>query len=60
MSAWDVYVGCFTQDLWRYYKRPALDPSVASVGIEHFRYDDRNGYLTHVGAKGEFRAVRST
>lgn len=50
MSLWTVYVGCFTNDIWSYYPRPARDASQPSDGIEQLLFDDEHGTIQHLGS----------
>lgn len=51
-----VLVGCFTQDLWNHFERPASDTSLPSQGIERLLLDDEAGLLRHVGTTGGLRS----
>jgi len=48
MALWNVFVGCYTQDLWTYFPRPDPDTTIPSEGIERFLFDDSTGSLRHV------------
>lgn len=52
MALWNVYVGCFTEDIWTYYPRPKRDTSIPSVGIERLVFDDESGGLRHLDSTG--------
>ncbi len=52
MSLWNMYVGCFTEDLWTHFARPDSDTSLPSQGIERFSFDDVDGSLRHVDTTG--------
>ncbi|WP_236794431.1 beta-propeller fold lactonase family protein [Amycolatopsis sp. GM8] len=49
MTSWHVFVGCFTEDLWRHFPRPGADTTRPSRGIERLGFDDVTGRLRHDG-----------
>jgi 6-phosphogluconolactonase len=52
VTIWNIFVGCFTKELWDFYPRAERDMSLPSQGIERLLFDDLNGSIKYAGSWG--------
>lgn len=52
MTLSNVYVGCFTEDIWNHYARPQWDTTIPSKGVEWFKFEHLTGSLRPQGSVG--------
>lgn len=48
MPNWNVYIGCFTEDLWRHFGKYESDQSVPSTGVARLLLSAESGELQYI------------